>query len=751
MRSSRRRPSTAISPVLRPACTQSTSESGGDRDPTSAARHPQDNLIHQVSEWIERERTKKKARRKTPKHAEQKGVVGGDDDGGLHPMSAAARRDSDSSQSSLNLDQLDEIVKRSATHDKAPVRRSLHHKASALKMRLRRASSADVDAAAAGDGDAHVPWTDAALDNSCTIAYAGGASEESDLSDDDGTVAAHPDRDAWSQFKFQIVRLTHTLKIRGWNKLVPMEWSGKIKVERLSGALTNAVYVVSPPEDLPVPPPNTPSTTPTKKGDKKGTPLGPPPKLLLRIYGPQVGHLIDRESELAILRRLARQRIGPRMFGTFRNGRFEEYLNAKPLSPDELRDPKVSAQIAKRMRELHDGIELLDSERTAGPFVWQNWDKWVARVERVVMWLDEQVEKVEPGDKPSGDDAWKRRGYICGAPWKEFRAMVDKYRAWLQSQYTDDAHLRAKLVFAHNDTQHGNILRYLPTGDSPLLLPVNSHKQLVVIDFEYANANVPGLEFANHFSEWCYNYRDPKKPHAFLPNYYPTPPEQESFLRAYMRHRPDPPAPSPRVDPQTPTPDDAPSPSSHCPRPRPTSTISDFMLDARTPAPAPQQQQQQQQPRSDTPADAPADDPDEAGAMERLLHETRIWRMANTAQWVAWGIVQAKVPGMPHFPDDDDDDDDCVVPGDPSDPDRDPATPSSSDSDTDLAAKQQAAAAAHIAHDGEASSAAAAAFDYLGYAQHRALFFWGDAMQWRLCAPDALAPELRDRIKTVPY
>jgi choline kinase len=39
----------------------------------------------------------------------------------------------------------------------------------------------------------------------------------------------------------------------------------------------------------------------------------------------------------------------------------------------------------------------------------------------------------------------------------------------------------------------------MPEGESPLLLPMNEHKRLVVIDFEYANANVPGLEFANHF------------------------------------------------------------------------------------------------------------------------------------------------------------------------------------------------------------------------------------------------------------
>jgi choline kinase len=35
----------------------------------------------------------------------------------------------------------------------------------------------------------------------------------------------------------------------------------------------------------------------------------------------------------------------------------------------------------------------------------------------------------------------------------------------------------------------------------------------------------------------------------------------------------------------------------------------------------------------------------------RLMAETRLWRLANSAQWVAWGIVQAQVPGMPDFED----------------------------------------------------------------------------------------------------
>jgi choline kinase len=236
----------------------------------------------------------------------------------------------------------------------------------------------------------------------------------------------------------------------------------------------------------------------------------------LRIYGPQVEHLIDRESELQILQRLGRKRIGPRMLGTFKNGRFEEFFNAQPLSFKELRIPETSNQIAKRMRELHEGIDLLKKEREAGPFVWQNWDKWVDRCEQVVTWLDQQILQGDGASVVPTSDRWKKRGLVCGVEWPIFRRTVEKYRRWLEEQYGGIDKINERMIFAHNDvslslctleqalimasqTQYGNILRMMPEGESPLLLPANQHKQLVVIDFEYANANLPGLEFANHF------------------------------------------------------------------------------------------------------------------------------------------------------------------------------------------------------------------------------------------------------------
>lgn len=167
------------------------------------------------------------------------------------------------------------------------------------------------------------------------------------------------------------------------------------------------------------------------------------------------------------------------------------------------------------MRELHDGIELLEKERDDGPFVWQTWDKWVKRCEEVISWLDRQILSDKQAQPKSRSPAWKKRGLICGVEWTDFKKIVYRYRRMVEEHYGGIAGIRQRLVFAHNDvsfdleqfgfvahqyqTQYGNVLRLEPSGTSPLLHPANEHKQLVVIDFEYASANVPGLEFANHF------------------------------------------------------------------------------------------------------------------------------------------------------------------------------------------------------------------------------------------------------------
>ena len=97
------------------------------------------------------------------------------------------------------------------------------------------------------------------------------------------------------------------------------------------------------------------------------------------------------------------------------------------------------------MRELHEGIEVLEEEREAGPFMWQNWDKWVSRCEEITMWIDKQV---LAGNPPDSRD---KSGLVCGVEWPAFRKAVERYRQWLEEQCGGPEGIRDKLVFAHND------------------------------------------------------------------------------------------------------------------------------------------------------------------------------------------------------------------------------------------------------------------------------------------------------------
>ncbi|KAM0283513.1 hypothetical protein ACHAQH_002464 [Verticillium albo-atrum] len=677
-------------------------------------------LLSQVSDWLDHERRKRdqrgtgshasSSRRKRPQQQQQQAQAqdqapGADkttaevDEQGHAGFPFRQRTDSIDSQSSdMSFDKLQRILEESMAAlgldsiphlgPKLPQRPSARgHKKSGSRSMLHRTASSDTDYA---DGDVVVPSCDAVLDNSKTMSYNAGKSSDNLVS---GKSEAK-EHEAWSTFRNEIIRLAHTLRIKGWRR-IPLEAGDKISVQRLSGALTNAVYVVTPPEDLePVP------------GKKQ------PSKVLLRIYGPQVEHLIDRDNELSVLGRLARKRIGPRLLGTFTNGRFEEYFNSVTLTPKDLVDPETSKQIAKRMRELHDGIELLDCERQAGPSVWGNWDKWLENVEKRVLAVDEESRARIAGEARKPTSTFQGQGFVCGVEWPKFRAMVEKYRAHLTSFYRSEEDIKDRLTFAHNDTQYGNILRVRPDDKkSPLLKPANEHKQLIVIDFEYAGANVPGQEFANHFTEWAYNYHDEAKPHGCAVERYPTVEEQRRFIRSYVEHRSKFPHSSstPRLTPLD-TPGGGGGASGGTPVLHPTSSSSsivDFMLDARVPAGQWKEDERLREEQTER-------------TVTELMEEARLWRTANSAQWVAWGIVQAKVPA-------------CLEGDDVADGGGE--APGAGDGDGEGKVEEEKQ------EDGEDE------FDYWGYAQERALFFWGDCVLLGLIKAEELPEDVRANLK----
>ncbi|KAH8662068.1 choline kinase-like protein [Xylariales sp. PMI_506] len=669
--------------------------------------HVSERLIAQVAEWIEHEREKRQTRktrrvpslrRKTSPKEDESTPPSASGSGLASELSDRRHRSHsiDSQSSNVSLDRLQKIIDDGMTalglgaiphYSPRLVGRKSHRKRPHIP--LHRGASSDTEY---HDGDVLVPKCDAWLDNSKTLSYSGGKSGDADDAVSLSSRKEEKERKAWLSFKNEIIRIAHTLRIKGWRK-VSLDSGASIDVERLSGALTNAVYVVSPPKEL------VKATEPGKK---------PPPKLLLRVYGPQVENIIDRENELSVLRRLARKKIGPRLLGTFENGRFEQFFNAITLNPANLREPDTSKQIAKRMRELHDGVELLEEEKDAGPAVFRNWDKWLDNVERVITFLDDKIMSGDPGPVKTPADIWKMRGLVCGVQWAQFKEAVERLRQWLEAHYGGRQNLREQLIFAHNDTQYGNILRVRPDDEkSPLLQPRNEHKQLIVIDFEYAAANVRGLEFANHFTEWTYNYHDDVTPHACNTEMYPKPEEQRRFIKAYVDHRPQyfHAGSTPNLTPIDPPSDTPGTPSLTAYTAGSTSSIVEFMLDARVPPGGWKEDERRYEELTEK-------------QIKELMEETRLWRIANSAQWVAWGIMQAKVTEL-------------HVEANPE-----------SDAESSIPA---ATAPPEETEDG------ADGFDYLGYAQERALFFWGDCVTMGLVKLDELPEELRPKLKIVNY
>lgn len=235
-------------------------------------------------------------------------------------------------------------------------------------------------------------------------------------------------------FKQDILNLIHSLRIRRW-KIVETSMASDILVERISGALTNAVYAVSPPPHI--------KEAIKKSVAAEGTFAARsyhhrvPPRLLLRVYGPQVDHLIDRKSELETISRLSARNIGPKLLGTFTNGRFEQFFNAKPLSREELRNPEISVLIAKRMRELHDGVQLRDFERETGPGVWCAVYKWLpAAIEKL-----EEMDKRKPGTIES----------VVQSDIETFKKIIARYKEWVTERQGGAEAINKKLVFCHND------------------------------------------------------------------------------------------------------------------------------------------------------------------------------------------------------------------------------------------------------------------------------------------------------------
>ncbi|GES91460.1 probable choline kinase 2 isoform X2 [Rhizophagus clarus] len=179
-----------------------------------------------------------------------------------------------------------------------------------------------------------------------------------------------------------------------------------------------------------------------------------------------------------------------------------QHLESVTLKSNDLRDPSTSKYIAQRLFQLHNIINKFPPpQEDIKPDVWINIDKWYPMALNTVFsntlkCTEEQRKNIEEFD---------------------FEMLKDEIE---ELEYKLSHDINSPIVFAHNDTQYGNILR-LTDGS------------LVVVDFEYAGYNYQAFDIANHFCEWMYDYRS-SDPHKMKLDLYPNENQQIDFLRSYL-------------------------------------------------------------------------------------------------------------------------------------------------------------------------------------------------------------------------
>jgi choline kinase len=178
--------------------------------------------------------------------------------------------------------------------------------------------------------------------------------------------------------------------------------------------------------------------------------------------------------------------------------------------------------------------------------------------------------------------------------------------------------------------------------------------------------------------------------------------------------------------------------------------------------------------------------------VQRLMSEARLWRAVNSAQWVAWGVVQAKVAGMDEglererrrrerhesvqsgsstatsanassplaFMCEPDSSSlaSYAAMGSPPTPMTDPISPELQSAVGAVHDKRPEGLVAEALADGNEMSHDLddeEEFDYLAYAQERALFFWGDVLEAGVVKEDMvkgwMGGDMWARVKRVRY
>ncbi|KAL1566111.1 ethanolamine kinase [Salvia divinorum] len=259
------------------------------------------------------------------------------------------------------------------------------------------------------------------------------------------------------EMKPRIVELFRDL-FKHWSNLDESDFS----LETVSGGITNLLLKVSVRE---------------KDGSSVST--------TVRLYGPNTEYVIDRQRELQAIPYLSAAGFGAKLLGVFGNGMVQSFIDARTLTPSDMRKPELVAEIAKQLRRFHE-VEIPGSKE---PQLWNDISKFFSRALTLEF-----------------DDSEKQKKYEM-VSFEEINQEINGLKAM-----TD--RVNAPVIYCHNDLLSGN-----------LMLNDNDGK-LYFIDFEYGSYNYRGFDIGNHFNEYAGYDCDY--------NLYPIQDEQFNFFRHYL-------------------------------------------------------------------------------------------------------------------------------------------------------------------------------------------------------------------------
>lgn len=212
--------------------------------------------------------------------------------------------------------------------------------------------------------------------------------------------------------------------------------------------------------------------------------------VLVRKFGAEgVISSAARARENSIFAQLAAAELGPQLRGVFANGRVEQWLPARPISLDEMRDDDVQRGVAESMARLHCFCPAEVSESGNSTSLWESVANWL-NIGRSLNLLHTEcdIEAIE--------------------------REVDCMRKFL----THDS-VPSPLVFAHCDLLASNIL-----------VSTDGRRRISLIDFEYSAVCYRGFDIGNFFCEAMGGTTDG----IVDASKYPSTRTQLLFCRAYL-------------------------------------------------------------------------------------------------------------------------------------------------------------------------------------------------------------------------